>query len=203
MVAFSAAGIWTEHIRAREAVQREANALESIVASSSAFAGELHEKIRNQILLIGHYTVENDWPAMQRRVGPNDPLLDNVSLSPVVALISEISREIGDSGGPAAGRLLDQLTELRNTRVALEMIARNGVSPAQWLALITIPLVALVLIILAYNHDLGWQITAGSMYIVGVSAALFVVLAHDRPFVGFLGIKPIPIEQAITFSAKP
>jgi hypothetical protein len=34
-------------------------------------------------------------------------------------------------------------------------------------------------------------------YALGVAAALFVVLAHDRPFVGHSAVKPLPIAQAI------
>jgi predicted lysophospholipase L1 biosynthesis ABC-type transport system permease subunit len=74
---------------------------------------------------------------------------------------------------------------------------RGGVSPAQWLALFILPVVALVLIVLAYHNDLGWQLTAGGAYIAAVCAAMFVILAHDRPFVGYLGVKPTPIELAM------
>jgi hypothetical protein len=40
MVAFSAAGIWTDSIQARAAVQREANSIENIVAIAWSFPGE-------------------------------------------------------------------------------------------------------------------------------------------------------------------
>ena len=113
-------------------------------------------------------------------------------------LIDQLSSGAGGStAGPAFGGLVGQLMELRSARVQREMIARGGVSPAQWMALILLPMAALTLIVLAYNHDLQWQLTAASIYIVAVCAALFVILAHDRPFVGHLGIKPIPIERAM------
>ncbi len=53
------------------------------------------------------------------------------------------------------------------------------------------------MIAVAHNHEGGLQITTLSIYAVGVSSAFFVLLAHDRPFVGYLAVKPIPIEQAI------
>ena len=60
MLAFSAAGIWSDDIRAREAVQREANALENIVAISSYLPEQLRGEVRNQILVFGRRTIEED-----------------------------------------------------------------------------------------------------------------------------------------------
>jgi hypothetical protein len=39
-------------------------------------------------------------------------------------------------------------------------------------------------IAIAHNHEGGLQITTLSVYAVGASSAFFVLLAHDRPFVG-------------------
>lgn len=198
MVAFAAAGIWSDDIRAREAVQREANSLENVVALSSYLPDSLRKEVRDEILHFGQRTLEKDWPAMQRRVGPNEPLFERTNTSPIVRLIDRLSSEAGGSAtGPAFDMLIGQLMELRSERVLREMIARGGVSPAQCVALTLIPMVALTLIVLAYNHNFRWQLTAASIYILAVCAALFVILAHDRPFVGYLGIKPIPFEHAM------
>jgi hypothetical protein len=196
MVAFSAAGIWSDDVQARGAVQREANALENVVALSSYLPDALREEVRNEILHIGQRVVENDWPAMKRRVGPNEPLLDRSGISPVATLIAAVSK---GAAGPASNVLLGQIVELRSARLHREMIARSGVSPAVWVALLIPPIAALTVIALAYNHNFGWQLTAASIYIVGVCGALFVILAHDGPFVGSprLEVKPIPIEVAI------
>jgi hypothetical protein len=196
MVAFSAAGIWNDAIQARAAVQREANAYENIVALASNLPDALRDEVRSEILLVGRRAVESDWPAMKRRVGPNDALLERMN-GPVVKLMARISHDASGAANPATNLLLEQLVDLRGARLQRETIARGGVSPAQWLALVILPLVALVLIVLAYHNDLGWQLTAGGAYVVAVCAALFVVLAHDRPFVGYLGVKPTPIELAM------
>ncbi len=194
MVAFSASGIWNDAIQARAAVQREANALENIVALASALPDALRDEVRSEILVIGQRVVENDWPAMKRRVDTNQALLPRVN-SPVVALITRLSQSAASA--PTTGLLLEQLIELRSARLQREMIARGGVSPAQWSALLIVPVIALGLIVLAYHDDLSWQLLAGGVYVVAVCVALFVVLAHDRPFIGSLGVKPTPIEQAM------
>jgi hypothetical protein len=196
MVAFSAAGIWNDAIQARAAVQWEANAYENIVALASNLPDALREEVRKEILAAGQRVVGNDWPAMKRRVGPNEVLLER-SNSPIVRLMVRISHDANGAANPATNLLLEQLVDLRSARLQREMIARGGVSPAQWLALFILPVVALVLIVLAYHNDLGWQLTAGGAYIAAVCAAMFVILAHDRPFVGYLGVKPTPIELAM------
>ncbi len=56
---------------------------------------------------------------------------------------------------------------------------------------------AMTTITIAHNHAFGLQLVTLSIYVLGVSAAFSVILAHDRPFVGHLGARPIPIEQAV------
>jgi hypothetical protein len=197
MVAFSAAGIWNDAIQARGAVQREANALENIAALSTSLPEALRIEVRGEIQSIGRRAIEKDWPAMKRRVDTNEALLERTN-SPVLHLITRISQEAGSLPAPQmTNLLLQQLIDLRSARLQREMIARGGVSPAQWAALVIIPIIALILILLAYPSNVRWQIVAGGAYVIGVSVALFVVLAHDRPFGGHLGIQPAPIEQAM------
>ena len=194
MVAFSAAGIWSDDVQARAVVQREANALENIAALASYLPDASREEVLTEVLRIGRVVIDKDWPAMKRRVGPNEPLLDRAEVSPVAILIASLSKT---ATGPALNTLLGQIVELRSARLQREMIARSRISPAVWVALLIPPIAALTIIALAYNHHFGWQLTAASIYIVGLCGALFVILAHDRPFIGYLGLKPIPIEIAI------
>jgi hypothetical protein len=93
--------------------------------------------------------------------------------------------------------LIAQIVDLRSARLQREMLARGGVSPAQWLAMIVIAMGAMTTIAIAHNHAFGLQLVTLGIYVLGVSAAFSVILAHDRPFVGHLGVRPIPIEQAI------
>jgi hypothetical protein len=70
---------------------------------------------------------------MRRRAGLNETLFDR-SNSPLVALIIRTSEE--DSSGrshPLSNALIEQIVDLRAARLQREMIARGGVSTAQWL----------------------------------------------------------------------
>ena len=197
MVAFSAAGIWSDAIQARGAVQREANSIENIVAIASSFPEELREEVHSEILRYARRAVQRDWLAMRRRAEVNETLFDR-SNSPLVGLITRISEENGSGRSlPLSKALIDQLVDLRAARLQREMIARGGISPAQWLATLLIALGAMTMIAVAHNHEVGLQVTTLSIYAVGVASAFFVILAHDRPFVGHLGVRPVPIEQAI------
>jgi hypothetical protein len=202
MVAFSAAGIWNDAIQARATVQREANAIENVIALGSGLPEELAKQVHDAALQIGRFTVEEDWPAMQHRVGPNEDLLESFNQSPIVRLMILISRNAKDIAGAPASALLSQLVELRSARVQREAIARGGISGVLWLTLLLLPIVALTLLLLAYNHDRSWQLASGAIYVFGVCLALFVVLAHDRPFYGYLGIQPTPIERVLERNAN-
>ena len=195
MVAFSAAGIWNDWLQGRAAIQREANALENAFALASDLPDDLRQEARTQILGVAHRILEHDWPMMMH-VTSADRVLNEPSQ--VVKLISRLSTRTANGGlAPQANLVLAQLYDLRSARVQREMIARAGVSAAQWTAMLVIAGAALVLIGLGYNHDLPLRITTAGIYTVAVSAALYVVVAHNTPFVGYLSIKPVPIEQAM------
>jgi Protein of unknown function (DUF4239) len=197
MVAFSAAGIWNDAIQARAAVQREANAIENVNALASHYPAELREEVRAAMLSYGRRVIENDWPAMQRRAGVNEALYQRGN-GPIVQLIDQIAgARVASPALPFADLLVAQLMDLRSARLQREVIARGGVTEAQWVALVTIAIAAMFAIAIAHNHAPGLQTVGIGAYAVGVSAALFVILAHDRPFVGHSAVKPLPIQQAI------
>ena len=197
MVAFSAAGIWSDAIQARAAVQREANSIENIIALAWSFPEGFRDEIHKEMLRNARRTVQSDWPAMRRRTDVNETMFDR-SNSPLVALITRISEENSNGRSlPLSNALIGQLADMRAARLQREMIARGGISTAQWVAMIVIALSAMTMIAVAHNHERGLQITTLSIYAAGVASAFFVLLAHDRPFVGHLAVGPIPIVQAI------
>jgi hypothetical protein len=40
------------------------------------------------------------------------------------------------------------------------------------------------------SHSFGMQVVASHFYTVAAVAAFFVILAHDRPFVGVISVSP-------------
>jgi Protein of unknown function (DUF4239) len=198
LIGFASAGIWNDEVQARAAVQREANAIENIVALASSYPTELREQIHVEMMRYARNVLDRDWPAMQQRTDANDNLYDR-SNSPLVALVTRISTEAagGTQRLPLSEALIGQILEVRSARLQRETIARSGISAPQWLALTLIATAALTVIILSQNQEFRVRVRMAGIYAFAVCSAFFVIVAHDRPFVGEIGIKPIPIEQAM------
>jgi hypothetical protein len=77
-------------------------------------------------------------------------------------------------------------------------MSHSAVSGAQWFALIALIVSTLVVVALIYNYHRGTQILAISLFSVASAVAFFVILAHDRPFVGVISVSPKPLLQLAT-----
>ena len=199
LVAFSAAGIWNDQVQARAVVQREANAMENIFALASSYPSELREEVYNELIRHGRRVLDSDWPAMQQQLRPdvNENLYDR-SNNPLVALITRVATEAarGTQRLPLSDLMVGQVLDLRSARLQREMIARGGISSAQWLAMLLIAIAA-VTVMMLQDQQFSMRLRMAAIYVVAVSVAFVVILAHDRPFAGASGVMPIPIEQAI------
>ena len=193
MMAFTAAGIWNDTVQANTVVQREANALENVVALASSLPMDLKEKVASSIHAYARTVVEADWPAMQRRRQVTDPIYET-SDNMLVELINMLALEHQRlTTLPTVAPLLSQIVEARSARLARIALATAGVSVAQWAAMLGIVLCALTAVALCHNHHFGMQVVAMHLYAFAVAAAFFVILAHDRPFIGSISISPGPI----------
>lgn len=200
LVAFSAAGIWNDQVQARAVIQREANAMENIFALASSYPNELREEVYYELIRHGRRILDSDWPAMQQQLRPdvNENLYDR-SNNPLVTLITRVATEAarGTQRLPLSDLMVGQVLDLRSARLQREMIARGGISSAQWLAMLLIAIAALMVIMLSQEKQFSMRLRMAGIYVAAVSVAFVVILAHDRPFAGASGVKPIPIEQAI------
>ena len=198
MMAFSAAGIWNDTSQASTAVQRESNALENVLALARSLPADLAEKMREAVNSYAREVVNRDWPAMASKIAIDDPAYE-ASDRILVDLMNTLSVEHSRIASlPTLAPLLGQIVEARSARLARITLASAGVSPAQWLAMILIALGALFIVGLCHNHYFGIQVLAMSLYTFVGTAAFFVILAHDRPFVGAISVSPAPIVQLTT-----
>lgn len=196
MMAFSAAGIWQESQQAHVAVQREANALENLYGLAEGFPPELKERTRADVRAYAKQVLEGDWPAMLRREAFIALIYDK-SENILISLLEAISREAGARSLPAATSAIGQIVEVRSARLQRITLATQGVTHAQWLAMILIAVAALTALAMIHNHELASQLLAVGLYAVAASAAFFVVMAHDRPFVGRISVSSQPIAHLL------
>jgi hypothetical protein len=105
MLSFAAAGIWNDWVQARGAVQREALALENVLALSDGLSPERAAKVRAGVIAYARAAAEQEWPAMAEQVDMDDPLYD-VSDRALVGVITELSREVATPGASAISMML-------------------------------------------------------------------------------------------------
>jgi hypothetical protein len=73
MVAFSASGIWNDWLQARNAVQREALALENVLALAEGLPADRAAKVKAGVIAYAKAAAEHEWPAMARQADMDDP----------------------------------------------------------------------------------------------------------------------------------
>jgi hypothetical protein len=195
-MAFSAAGIWQESQQAHASVQREANALENLYSIAASFPLELRERTRSDIRAYAEQVLAKDWPAMLRREHFNAKVYDE-SENVLILLMETIAREAGTESLPVATPAIGQIVEARSARLQRITLATQGVTSAQWLAMILLACAALSALAMVHNHERASQLLAVGIYTVAASAAFFVVLAHDRPFVGRISVSSEPIAHLL------
>ena len=72
MLSFAAAGIWNDWVQARGAVQREALALENVLALADGLSPERAAKVRAGVIAYAKGAAEQEWPAMAEQVDMDD-----------------------------------------------------------------------------------------------------------------------------------
>ena len=198
MVAFSAAGIWNDATQANTAVQRESNALENMLALAPSLPPEVAEKLKTAISAYTRSVAEKDWPAMVRKSKIDDPAYDQSDEVMLGVLNMVAAEQARLAGRPTASALIGEIVEARKARLARITVASAGVSAPQWVAMLLIALTATIVIALCHNQNARLQMLAVGLYVLAASAAFFVILAHDRPFVGPLAVSPAPIVHLTT-----
>jgi Protein of unknown function (DUF4239) len=195
MLSFAAAGIWNDWVQARGAVQREALALENVLALADGLSPERAAKVRAGVIAYARGAAEHEWPAMAEQIDMDDPLYA-VSDRALVGVITELSREAATPGASAVSMmLLPQVFEARAARLARLTLASAGLSGVQWFVLVALMAGMLVAVALVYNDHAGTQAIAMNLCALAGAAAFFVILAHDRPFVGVISVSPRPLLQ--------
>ena len=194
IVAFSAVGIWNDAVSARTAVQREADAVETALALSAGLPEETRSELSMGLQDYLRDVVAIDWPAMARSTPLTDAVFDQSErhLLGAIHLVSRLNT------AAAYSPLLNQLLEVRHARLARLAASVAGVTWAQWFAMWLISTTTLLAIIISNSHAFRMQIVAAHLYVLVVSAAYFVILAHDRPFVGRISLQPTALQSLLT-----
>ena len=176
---------------AHNAVNSEARAIRLMELYMDSLTAPAYDGMSKLIANYGQ-AVAQEWDVMSE---------DDYGTPAEVALRSIYGAVIkglaeGDQNRLLQQRLLTSLDDLSAARQERLSIAENYVSVSQWTLVVGLGIVLLVVVTL--NHitaPLARRVAVGAV-VMSISIMLYVILLHDRPFIGYDAIKPDPILKA-------
>jgi len=197
-VAFTAAQAWSENERAAAAVDREASALKGVLVYAVALPQAQQTRLRE--LIAGYITkaVEVEWPHMSERIATLE--INPQKLSAALELILAVTPDSPGQQG-AQREILNDLNVALDARRTRILISREQVNFVKWSALLIQAVCALVTIGFVHSDNRRAGGLMMTLFATGIATSVLLVLAHDRPFAGQLGIGPDPLLQVVPTAA--
>lgn len=193
-MAFTASQVWSDNEKANSVVDREASALRAVVILAAAFPGESEMRLRSLLRSYVADSVAQEWPMMAHRTAT----LQMIPYSLAEALQLTLALTPSSQGQRTAQREIttafENALDARRQRI---IISQSQVNWVKWLSLGLQAVCALIAIAMVHSDNrLASAITLG-LFGIGVAAALFLILAYDRPFTGELGVRPDQLLQVM------
>lgn len=190
-VTFLANSVWQSEQRAREAVHAEARNIRVIRTYMSAMVGSSEESLMR---IVGNYAkaVESEWSRMAVADGNarSETELSAIYSATILGLAQ------GEQNRLLQQRILAALDDLSAARQLRLGMARDVVSGGQWFLVTALAFLLIAVIAISHGCFPAARAVALGAISLAISIALFVILAHDRPFVGRLAITPGSILEA-------
>lgn len=191
-VTFMANTVWQTEARAREAVNAEARSIRLIRTYMKALTTPAHDGLLRLLADYGR-AVAAEWPDME--VAGGSPEAEARLAEIYDAVIKGLSE--GDQNKVLQQRVLSGLDAVAQAREIRITIALNeAVSGGQWFSVGGMALLLFLVISICHARTARARAVALAVMSVAISLALYVILSHDRPFVGYLEISPDPIVEA-------
>lgn len=190
-MSFLANAVWNTEDSAHNAVNSEARAIRLMELYMDSLTAPAYDGMSKLIANYGQ-AVAAEWDSMSE---------DDYGTPAEVALRTIYGAVIrglaeGDQNRLLQQRLLTSLDDLSAARQERLSIAENYVSVSQWTLVVGLGIVLLVVVTL--NHvtaPLARRVAVGAV-VMSISIMLYVILLHDRPFIGYDAITPEPILKA-------
>ena len=193
-VAFTASQVWTDTEKAKAEIDREASALRTVVILAATFPKEAETQLRGMIRRYIADAATQEWSMMANRTA---------NLRAIPAVLAEALQAIltlvpSSEGQKTAQREIatafETALDARRQRI---MISQSQVNLLKWLCLCLQAVCALVAIAMVHSDNRLASITALGVFATGVAASMLLILAHDRPFVGEISIRPDALLQVM------
>lgn len=191
-VTFLANNVWQTEARAKETVNAEARSLRLV----RTYVDELPETGRAGLeKRLADYTaaVAQEWPEMEEAGG--SPAAENRLAEVFDFAIGSLAD--GDTGKLLQPRILaglDAMAQARENRISVAMT--DHVTGGQWFSVVGLAVLLFTVISICHAKAAKARAVALGIMTVAISLAFFVIMAHDRPFIGFQAIGPDAILAA-------
>jgi hypothetical protein len=192
LVAFLAAQVWGDVDRASTAVNREASSLRGVVLLSASFPGEQGQRLRELVREQIHYAEAVEWPAMAHKQAS----LRMISTPLAQALHAVLELDPRGAGQLAAQReIVDALRNALDARRQRILASRAEVNWVKWMCLVAQAICTLATIAIVHSDNRNTARIALGLFATAIAVSILLLLSHDRPFTGQLGIKPAVLLQ--------
>jgi hypothetical protein len=176
------------------AVEREASALRSVAILAAIFPADSATHLRT---LIGNYieeTATHEWPIMAHR----SATVRIIPQSLAEALELTLSLTPSTEGQKIAQReITTAVASALDARLQRILISRSEVNSVKWSTLFLQAVCALIAIAMVHIDNRLTSVMTMAIFATGVAASVFLILAHDRPFVGRISIGPDALLQVM------
>jgi hypothetical protein len=191
-VAFMAAQVWSDIDRANTAVNREANALSTVVILAASFPGEAQTRLRELTRRHIQEAVTYEWPKMGQRSASLrvTPLSLAEQLQLVLALAPHSEGQV-----TAQREIVSALETAIDARRQRIIVSRSSVNWVKWAALLLQAICTLVAIAMVRCDNRGAAAAAMGIFATGVAVSILLIASHDRPFSGEISVKPNLLQQ--------
>jgi len=190
-VAFLAAQVWGDLDRAKTAVNREASALRTVVILSDSFPdakASLRTLIRQHI----QDAQATEWPAMAHR---------QATITIIPAALAQLMRTtfalpVEGASQVAAQReiilALEDAAEARRQRI---LISQSEVNFVKWANLLVQAICTLIAVGMVHSDNRSASAIAMGLFSTAIAVCIFMIMAHDRPFIGQNAVQPTVLLQ--------
>lgn len=190
-VTFLANSVWTTEDRARQMVNTEARDIRVIKVYMDQLTGPTQDGFTHLITAYAN-AVAGEWSAMTDATARAPAEQELRSL--YAAVISGFAE--GEQNRMIQQRLLAALDSLSIARQQRLSMAQDVVSAGQWLLVSGLGLLLLVMVALGHARFPLPRSVALAAMTAAITLALFVIVVHDRPFLGYSALSPQPILRA-------
>lgn len=193
LLAFVVVALWDQFGDAKVIITAEANQLSDLSRIAQGFPASSQQRVHEGLRAYGHSVVDDEWNAMSQGEASQKT---QAAIDNLWQLFREVDPQTNRENALYA-EALDRLTDMSDNR-RLRIHASSDDIPA----VIQILLWGGGLIIIAFTYFFGVKSVRSQALMTAALAGevaflLFLVVALDNPFHGYLRLSPEPMQQAV------